>query len=109
MAIVHTLKQGMTEALQMTLQDKNGNPVNLTGSTLVFHMQDGDGTQVIDGQSVTVTAAASGQVEYAWGAGETDTVGEYEAEVHETTVGGKVVIYPSTEYLIIVILEDRKT
>ena len=108
MAIVHTLKQGMTDPLQLTLKDKNGNTVNVTGSTLTFNMQEADGTQKIAAGSVDITGPAIGEVEYAWQAGETDAVGEFEAEVHEVTSGGKVVVYPQEEYLLVVVLEDRK-
>jgi len=108
MAIVHILKQGMTDPLQLTLKDKHGNTVNLTGSTLTFNMQDAEGNQVVTAQSVDVTGAAVGEVEYAWGAGDTDEVGEFEAEIHEVTSGSKLVIYPQEDYLLVVILEDRK-
>jgi uncharacterized protein YfaS (alpha-2-macroglobulin family) len=109
MAIVHTLKQGMTDPLQLTLKDKNGNTVNLTGSTVTFNMQEPDGTQIVDDQAVTVTGASVGEVEYEWATGDTDEAGEFEAEVHELTAAGKVVVYPQEEYLIVIILEDRKT
>jgi hypothetical protein len=83
-----------------TLDDGGGNPIDLTGSTIKFHMR-------LSGQPIKVNAAAvvnpdqvtyKGQGWYPWIAADTDTIGEFQAEVRVTYSTGKVETFPNNSY-----------
>lgn len=66
--------------VQLTVGKDNPVPINLTGNTGVwFIMKNGSGTITVN-QPATVVDAANGIVEYAWGATDTTTLGDYSAE-----------------------------
>lgn len=62
-----------------TLQDEDGNTVDLTTINSVnFHMEASDGTVKVNA-AASVTDGANGKVEYQWSGTDTDTVGWYKA------------------------------
>lgn len=79
--------------LPVTLEQKNAagtaTAVNLTGKTVEFRMVDSSGTDVIAQTStgVTVTTAASGEVEYDFLAAGAATAGRYYAYFVVTSSG----------------------
>lgn len=81
----------------------NGDPVDLTGNAAVrFTMKQG-GTTVVNKQAMNVIDASTGVVEYAWGASDTSTVGDFDVEV-EVDWGGAPAEYqtfPSTGYFAV--------
>lgn len=78
--------------------------VDLTGATGVrFLMKDGT-TLKVD-QPATVVDAATGLVEYAWGATDTDTPGEYNVEF-EVDWGGEKQTFPSVGYFTCTVETD---
>lgn len=96
------IKQGdLTPTLDATLLDPNGNPVNLTGTTVRFHMTPVGGAILIN-QSATVVSAATGQVRYTWTGTDTATAGNYLAEF-EVTTGGVQQTYPNDRYISVII------
>lgn len=103
-----SIKRGDTEpALAATLEDDEGNPVDLTNVNGVdFHMKDPreSGTKV--DAAATVTDGANGVVEYRWASGDTDTPGEYDAEFEVTYSGGGVETFPNDGFLTVKVLED---
>lgn len=56
---------------------QSGAVVNLTGSTVLFHMVKKDGTVKVDEQAATVVSAVGGLVRYAPTANDVDTEGEF--------------------------------
>lgn len=83
----------------------NGDPVSLTGATAVrFTMKQG-ATVKVNKQPMTVIDAATGVVEYPWGASDTETSGTYNVEV-EVDWGGELQSFPSTGYFTVTINDD---
>jgi len=89
--------------LRATLTDGSGNPIDLTGSSVVFRMKnfDGTGSLKVNGAATVITPAA-GIVEYAWAAGDTDTAGTWIGEF-AVTLAGLVQTVPSSGYVVVVI------
>ncbi len=101
------VKQNDTSpAMLATLQDAEGNAVNLTGATVRFHMRSvGGGNPVVDA-AATVVTAASGIVRYNWVAADTDTVGTYQAEFEVTYADASIETFPNDGYIVVQIIDD---
>lgn len=101
------IKQNDTSpAMLATLQDANGNAINLTGASVRFHMRSiGGGNPVVDA-AATVVTAASGIVRYNWVAADTDTVGTYQAEFEVTYADASIETFPNDGYIAVQIIDD---
>ena len=101
------IKQNDTgPAMLATLQDANGNAINLTGASVRFHMRSvGGGNPVVDA-AATVVTAASGIVRYNWVAADTDTVGTYRAEFEVTYADASIETFPNDGYIVVQIIDD---
>lgn len=102
------LKRGDTRAaLQATLLDGNGQPVNLTTAAGVrFLMKASGATTAKVARAATIQNAAGGVVWQVWEAVDTDTAGVYQAEFEVTYVDGRVETFPAGDYIPVVILAD---
>jgi hypothetical protein len=83
-------------------------PIDLTDATSVkFLMREkGDsGPPKVD-DSADISDALTGEVTYTWATGDTDTVGEFEAEVEITWDDGGIETVPNASYWDITILDD---
>jgi hypothetical protein len=67
------------------------------GATVNFRMKDASGGVVVDG--VGSVLDNNGIIGYAWGAGETDTVGSYRGEFVVTFSDGLEDTYPSFGFI----------
>ena len=56
--------------------------------------------------AAVVTNAATGQVEYRWAAGDTDTVGEFLAEWEVLWADGTTETFPTIDYDRVIIHDD---
>lgn len=83
--------------LRVTCLDEVGEIVPLTGvTTVVFSMiNPGLGTPKISNSPATVIDAPNGIVEYAWGATDTDTPGDYDGEFEVSWPGGEKTTFPN--------------
>lgn len=101
------LKQNDTSpAIQTTLIDGDGLPVDITGNLGVrFHVRDAEGTVIID-TAATVVNASEGVVLYEWLPSDTATVGTFQGEFEVTYVDGKVETFPNSSYINIIITDD---
>jgi hypothetical protein len=90
-----------------TLQDGNGNAVDLSSDTITFNMQKEGSTGLkIDAASVSITDAANGGVQYNWdGSTDTDVAGDFKAEFVRDD-GTNTETYPSNGFITITIEED---
>lgn len=89
--------------VQLTVDE---NPADITGAAAVrFTMKTGATTKVNKG-TMTIIDAVSGIVEYAWGALDTDTSGDYNVEVEVDWGGGETQSFPSTGYFTAKINDD---
>lgn len=101
-----TIKQSDTSpSLQATLKDANGNPVNLNGCTIRFHMKSLSGAVVVD-QLMTIVNAAGGVVRYNWQPSDTDEAGTYYAEFEVTYSDLSIETFPNTDNIAIVITPE---
>lgn len=90
-----TIKQSDTSpSLQATLQDANGNPINISYSTVRIHMKQVGGSVVID-QPMTIVDEEVGIVRYDWQSGDTDTPGTYYVEFEVTYQDLSVETFPN--------------
>jgi BppU N-terminal domain len=98
------LKQGDTApAIDYIVLDEDGVPINLTGSTVTFYMQDMSGNEVIDGGACSLIDAPNGQVRYQWLDGDSDISGLYAAEFLVTFGGGTKRTTPDPGWITVVI------
>jgi hypothetical protein len=105
-----TIKQGdRLPKLRATLQQ--GTPpaaIDLTTAVAVkFQMRLVSNPATVKGPGAcTIVTAASGIVEYAWGASDTDTAGTWEAEFEIEWSGGLKETVPNDGYFTVTIVDD---
>lgn len=106
MATDFYIKQNDTApAIAATLKDSTGTAVDLSGASVQFHMNEPDGTSIVDA-AATVVDAPNGRVQYSWSPADTANAGHFLAEWEVTYSTGKVESFPSDRYLTIDVLED---
>jgi hypothetical protein len=92
-----------------TLEDSAGNPANLSGATVRFHMTDRGGGSVVNAAATGPNGGAldaTGQVQYQWVAGDTATAGQFLAEWQVTFQGGAIETWPDNDQALVVITPD---
>lgn len=96
-AQVVEMGQGDTgPAYVTTLEKSDGTAQDLTGATVTFSMtRIGAKSATVSHAPVSVTDAPNGKVTYAWGATDTATAGDYNAQFTATFANGAVVSYPN--------------
>ena len=101
------IKQNDTSpALQATLKDSNDTAIDLSNSSVQFHMRKiGSTTAKID-RAATISDADNGTVYYSWQSGDTDTIGSFEAEFQVTFAGGEIETFPNNRYIQIEITNE---
>lgn len=101
------IKQNDTSPfITATLKDASNAAVDISGATVQFHMRKvGETTAKVDAAAV-VTDADNGAVKYEWSTGDTDTVGQYQAEFEVTYVGGKIETFPNNSYILVQVIDD---
>ena len=84
-----------------------GLPADLTLAVGVeFHMRAaGGGVAKVDAAAVVVNPTG-GIVKYAWAAGDTDTVGEFEGEFEVMWSGSRTETFPNVDNILITIVDD---
>lgn len=103
-----TIKSGDTSpSIQYTLYEPDGStPVDLTSSTVNFHMRlKGSTAAPAVDASATLVDAANGVVRYDWASGDTATAGEHEAEFEVTFQTGKVETFPNRGFIRVIVSE----
>ena len=101
-----TIKQNDTSpSLGATLKDAQSTAVSLVGATVKLHMNSLDGVVKVN-QTMTVTDAENGVIQYNWQAGDTDTVGAYYAEFQVTYVDGSVETFPNDGNLVVSVVKE---
>ena len=97
------LKQNDTKPdLQITVNDDQDAAIDVSNTTIAFHMNDSTGTSKVDSAGTIVTAA-SGIIKYIWATGDLDTIGTYNAEFQITFSDSSILTVPSKGYLTIVV------
>lgn len=81
--------------LQVRLVDDDATPVDLTGGTIVFSMDDEDGVAKVTAQAGALVGDGKlGTIEYAWAAADVDTAKRYFGQF-KVTIGGKDHLIPN--------------
>jgi Na+/H+-translocating membrane pyrophosphatase len=78
----------------------------LTGATVKFIMRNRDTGSVVVNAAAVVVDAVARKVRYDWGASDTTTAGEYEAEWEVTHSGGLKESFPKDHEIRITIRAD---
>lgn len=98
------LKKGdRLPVLRATLLGTDGAPLDLTtANSVTFKMRKRGSDVVKVSAPATVTDAAAGKVQYAWGANDTDTAGQFDGEFI-VSIGGLPMTVPSSGFAQITI------
>lgn len=89
-----------------TLKDGNDEVIELSGSTVRFHMrQIGETTVAVD-ESATIYDVDAGQVSYVFSASDTATSGSFQAEFEVTNTDGTIETFPNKGYIRVEITDD---
>ena len=100
------IKQNDTSpSLQAALKDAQLVPVDITAATVKLHMKSLDGVVKIN-ETMTITDALNGVVQYDWQAGDTDTVGTYYVEFQVTYADASVETFPNNGNLVVSVVRE---
>ena len=101
------LKQNDTApSIRATLENGNGDPIDLINATVRFHMRAlGSTTTKVDA-AATVVSASLVIVQYNWVAADSNTIGTYTAEFEVTYPDTTVETFPNNGYIRIEITDD---
>lgn len=103
-----SIKRNDTEPpLKATLEDGDGDPVDVSGATVTFHMKESrSGQTVVDKPATLVNDGEDGQVKYSWDGEDTEDAGEYDAEFEVEYGAGGVETFPNSGFLTVEVDED---
>lgn len=95
-----TVTDGMTKPIRFVLK-ADGVALNLTGSSILLHMQGGNGVVIDTTGKVTVSSPQAGEVDFAPAAGDFVAAQFYVlAKFRVTDAAGKVDFYPRGKPII---------
>jgi hypothetical protein len=101
------IKQNDTSPKMLaTLQNANGDAIDLTGASVRFHMRAVGSTSTVVDAAATIVTAASGIVRYSWTSANTATVGSYQAEFQVTYADATIETFPNDSYISVEIVDD---
>lgn len=92
-------------ALEMSLTDRTGAPVNLIGATARVIVGRRGKAPLVDAPAVVVDGAA-GSIRYDWADGDTATAGSYLLEVEVTFADGRRMTCPNNGHASVSVVED---
>lgn len=102
MADKFTIRQNDTlPSLTATLIDVNGNPVNLTGASVVFKMVIRHGVTPVVNRAASILSPTAGTVSFTWQAADTQNEGTYLGNFIVTYGSGAIETFPNTEPFIV--------
>jgi len=101
------VKQNDTSpAMLATLQDADGNAVNISAASVRFHMRVIRSRDTKVDQAADIVDGQLGQTRYDWSAEDTDTIGSYQAEFEVTYADGSIETFPNDGYIRVDIIDD---
>lgn len=107
MVSIFPIKRNDTSpSIQVILLDSGDNPIDLTGSTVKFHMKVSFGAEPKISSEAEIVSPTEGLVQYNWKTGDTDTTGTFLAEWEVTFPNGDIQTFPNDGYIYIKITKD---
>ncbi len=107
MPTITRIKQNDTApAFSATLLDSAGNAVNLSGATGLFLLKHTRTRELKVSSAIVIVSAVAGTVRYDWVTGDTDTPGDYDAEVQITFSDTTIETFPNGDYHRLIVLKD---
>lgn len=101
------IKRGdMLPALRVTLQDADGEVIDLTDASVEFNYQLRNPEGAVVSRTAVVYDAENGIIEYYWVADDTSTVGIYNAEFVVTFDDDSEMTFPARGPFVFEILDD---
>lgn len=101
-----TIKRGDTRnCIKAILKDASGDPVNLAGCDVKFHMAPLRQPAIVS-RAAHIEDAEAGEVWVVWVPGETDSTGIYQAEFEVTYQDGRRETFPNKGYISLLIQDD---
>ena len=101
-----TIKRGDTRnCIKAILKDASGDPVNLAGCSVKFHMALLRQPAIVS-RAVHIEDAEAGEVWVVWVPGETDSTGIYRAEFEVMYQDGRRETFPNKGYISLLIQDD---
>jgi hypothetical protein len=102
----HIKQNDTSPAMLATLKDGNGTVIELSGSSVRFHMRPiGQTTNTVD-SAATIHDVDLGQVSYAWSSTDTANSGMFEAEFQVTNTDGTIETFPNAGHIIVEITSE---
>lgn len=101
------IKQNDTSpAMLATLQDADGNVINLTAASVRFHMRQIGSKQVLVDEAAVVVTPLEGLVRYNWNPADTAAIGSFQAEFEVTYADTSIETFPNDGYIRVEIIDD---
>ena len=102
----HIKQNDTSPAMLATLKDGDGTVIELSGSTVRFHMRPvGKATSVVD-TTATIHDVDKGQVSYSWSPSDTANSGMFEAEFQVTNTDGTIETFPNAGHILVEITDE---
>ena len=105
--IFNMTQNDLLPKLRRQLFGPDGQPLNLTGATVVLNMKGRAGMKITNGACAVLAPATTGWVEYSWVLGDTDTDGEFMAKFR-ASLGGLPLSVPNYGALTVLFDADLK-
>lgn len=105
--MIFYIKQNDTSpSMLATLQDADGNAIDLTSANVRFHMRKISSSEVVVDNAAYVVTADEGLVRYDWQSDDTASIGSYLAEFEVTYADGTIETFPNDRYIRVEIIDD---
>lgn len=102
-----TIKQNDTSpAIRAILQDNEGNPIDITGADVRFHMADYRDKEVSINEPATIEDHINGVVSYDWAYEDTMNAGNFKGEFQVSFANGDIETFPNSGYINIKIVAE---
>jgi len=98
MAATFIIKKNDTSpALRVIIEDKDGNPVPISGASVYFSLTNQDGEYLVDTQAAVINDGDAGDVQYNWQDGDVSEVGQLNGEFKVVFFDGRTERFPKNE------------
>ena len=89
-----------------TLNDPDGNPVDLTGATVTMKIRDVLQAGASRTVNITITDADDAEVQYDWVTADSDIAGDYHFRIEAVLASGKIMSWPNDRNWLLRVTPD---